>query len=162
MNLDDAQMAQVRQWVDQGLKVAEIQNRLAESFGMRLTYMEARLLLDDLKLRPKDAPPRPTSGSILTQTPPSPKPAGSLETPGKPAAPAKQAGKVSVTVDEVARPGSLVGGTVNFRDGQTAEWQLDQFGRLAVVPRQPGYKPSAQDVEEFQKELDGVLARLGY
>jgi hypothetical protein len=161
MNLDEAQTARVRQWIDQGLKVAEIQTRLADELGIRLTYMDARLLLDDLRLRPKDAPPPvKSSGTVLTSTaaPPVGKAVGA-SAPGEPAA---AGGKVAVTVDDIARPGALVSGKVTFRDGQGADWQLDQFGRLAVVPRKAGYKPTQSDVADFQSELDSILARLGY
>src|SRR5688572_29118178 len=54
MNLDDAQKKKVTEWIAQGLKLSEIQKRLSEELGLSLTYMEARLLVDDLKLMPKD------------------------------------------------------------------------------------------------------------
>lgn len=179
MNLDDAQTARVREWINQGLKVAEIQTRLSDELGLRLTYMEARLLLDDLQLRPKDAPARPAASAasgLVGGTPGGGAGAGTgggpgaaLTTPGGPpdkADPAGTAppsgGQVSVSVDNLARPGALVSGKVTFRDGQAADWQLDQFGRLAVVPKKQGYKPSQADVMDFQAELESTLARLGY
>src|SRR5882672_5482005 len=54
MNLDEAQKKMVTEWIAQGLKLSEIQKRLSDELGLRLTYMEARLLVDDLKLMPKD------------------------------------------------------------------------------------------------------------
>jgi len=54
MNLDDEQKRKVTEWIAQGLKLSEIQKRLGDELGLRLTYMEARLLVDDLKLMPKD------------------------------------------------------------------------------------------------------------
>jgi hypothetical protein len=66
-----------------------------------------------------------------------------------------------VTVDQLTRPGSLVSGKVKFSDGKTAEWLLDQAGRLAVVPAQKGYKPSAEDVQDFQVALQQELQKLG-
>lgn len=164
MNLDETQMARVREWINQGLTVAQLQSRLSAELGLSLTYMDARLLLADLQLKPKDPPPppAPATGSMLST--------GGIPAakPGAPAAlspagmPEKGGGRVAVQVDDIMRPGSLVSGKVTFRDGQTAEWQMDQFGRLAVMPKQPGYKPPQADVMEFQTELDGVLARLGY
>jgi len=71
-------------------------------------------------------------------------------------------GKVSVTVDQITRPGSIVSGKVTFSDGQLAEWYLDQTGRLGVVPKQLGYKPSAADVQDFQLALQQEVAKLGY
>jgi hypothetical protein len=162
MSLDDAQRARVREWIEQGLKVADIQSRLAEELGIHLTYMDARLLLDDLKLRPKDPPPpAKTTGSVLAPN------AGTTGAgKGGPGLAADRSAtgnnKVAVSVDDIARPGALVSGKVTFRDGQSAEWQLDQFGRLAVVPKKQGYKPQQSEVAEFQAELDSVLARMGF
>ena len=61
MNLDEAQRAKVAGWIAEGLKLSEIQNRLSTELGVRMTYMEVRLLVDDLKLTPKDAEPIPAS-----------------------------------------------------------------------------------------------------
>src|SRR5215472_4748397 len=54
MTLDDAQRKKVAEWIAAGLKLSEIQNRLASDLGVRMTYMDVRLLVDDLKLTPKD------------------------------------------------------------------------------------------------------------
>jgi len=162
MNLNEAQRQQVAAWMADGLKLSEIQSRLASELNVGLTYMEVRLLVDDLKLTPKDPePPKPAA--------PIDAPAGNAiaaEVP-EPAAPAPEAppgaaGNVSVTVAKLARPGTLVSGNVTFTDGITAEWYLDQTGRLGVVPKQQGYKPSAGDVQQFQMALEGELAKLGF
>ena len=75
--------------------------------------------------------------------------------------PEPEAGGVSLTVDQLARPGALVSGKVTFSDGKKAEWHLDQFGRLGFVPAQQGYRPSPQDLQEFQLSLQDELQRLG-
>ena len=67
-----------------------------------------------------------------------------------------------MTVDQITRPGSIVSGKVTFSDGQLAEWYLDQMGRLGVVPKQQGYKPTAADVQAFQLALQQEMAKLGY
>jgi hypothetical protein len=77
------------------------------------------------------------------------------------ATPSPATGHVSVTVDQLARPGAIVSGKVTFSDGQRADWYLDQNGRLGVVPGQQGYKPSAADVQQFQVALQSELARMG-
>ena len=58
MNLTEEQRQRVTAWVLQGAKLSEIQTRLAEEFKIKLTYMEVRFLVDDLKLKLKD--PEPT------------------------------------------------------------------------------------------------------
>lgn len=162
MNLDETQTKRVREWIDQGLKVAEIQTLLDKELGLRLTYMEARLLLDDLKLRPKDPPPAAKPPPSNLAAPSMPEAKGAAPAAVQPATPPKPGGGVSVSVDDIARPGALVSGKVTFRDGQAADWQLDQYGRLAVVPKKQGYKPAQAEVVEFQTELDSVLSRLGF
>ena len=165
MNLNDTQRQTVTQWVADGLKLSEIQNRLAAELGVRLTYMEARLLVDDLKLTLKDPdPPKPAEPS---PAPVVPNPAASASAPAPLAAPAAAppplaGGTVSLTVDQITRPGALVSGKVTFSDGVTADWYLDQTGRLGVVPKQPGYKPSAPDVQQFQMALEREMAKLGF
>ena len=145
MNLDETQQRKVAGWINEGLKLAEIQKRLESEFGLRITYLDVRLLVDDLKLKPKDPPPPPKPAAPLQAAAPPPPPAGG----------------VNVTVDQLTRPGSLVSGKVKFSDGKTAEWLLDQAGRLAVVPTQKGYKPSPDDVQDFQVALQQELQKLG-
>src|ERR1700722_5055036 len=151
MNLNDEQRQRVTAWVLQGAKLSEIQNRLNQEFSLKLTYMETRFLVDDLKLTLKDPePPKVEKTPVLD---------AKKVVEDKPAAPVP--GGVSLTVDQIARPGTLVSGKVTFSDGQKADWYLDQTGRLGVVPAQPGYKPPAADVQEFQMALQEELQRLG-
>ena len=56
MNLDDAQKRKVAEWIEQGAKLSEIQDKLATEFGLRMTYMEVRFLIDDLGVQLKDKP----------------------------------------------------------------------------------------------------------
>lgn len=160
MNLTEEQRQSVAGWIEKGAKLAEIQNRLASEFGIKLTYMEARFLVDDLKLTPKDPEPPKV---VVPEAKPAGKPAAVVPNPAEvEPPPAAMGGKVSVGVDQIARPGAIVSGKVTFSDGQTAEWYLDQTGRLGVVPKQAGYKPSPTDVQEFQLALQQEIARLGY
>jgi len=162
MKLDDNQRQAVSQWISAGAKLSEIQNRLAAEFGIKLTYMEARFLVDDLKLTPKDPEPpkvvEPPAAAKPATTPATP----NQTLPGDEASLPPGGGKVSVIVDQITKPGAIISGKVNFSDGQTADWYLDQTGRIGVVPRQPGYKPSAPDVQEFQLALQQEVAKLGY
>ena len=153
MNLTEEQRQRVTAWIVQGAKLSEIQNRLGQEFGLRLTYMETRLLVDDLKLTPKD--PEPPK----TEKPPAPDAKKPAEE--KPPADTAKPGGVSLTVDQIARPGAFVSGKVTFSDGQKAEWYLDQTGRLGVIPAQQGYKPPAADVQQFQILLQDELQKMG-
>jgi hypothetical protein len=126
--------------------------------------MEARLLVDDLKLTLKDPDPPKPAAPVAASPAAIPAPAAPDATPlaaAESTAPPLAGGNVSVTVDQITRPGALVSGKVTFSDGVTADWYLDQTGRLGVVPKQPGYKPSAQDVQQFQLALEREMAKLG-
>lgn len=161
MNLTDEQKQRVKTWIEQGAKLGEIQSRLATELGIRLTYMDTRFLVDDLKLVPKDPEP-PKEPANAGKPPPGKKTAPADRAVEEPPAPSASGGKVSVTVDQITRPGAIVSGKATFSDGQTAEWYLDQMGRLGVVPKQQGYKPSAADVQDFQMALQQEMAKLGY
>jgi len=76
--------------------------------------------------------------------------------------PAASGGKVSISIDQLARPGMLVSGKVTFSDQQSAGWYLDQFGQLGMSPDQEGYKPSQTDLMEFQMALQSELSRKGF
>ena len=156
MNLDETQRQTVTKWISEGAKLSEIQNRLLSEFKLKFTYMEVRFLVDDLKLTPKDpeppkvvAPPAADPAKLTVEK--NPAPAGTLPASG-----------VSVSVDQITKPGAMISGTVKFSDGQLADWYLDQTGRLGVVPKQAGYKPSAADVQDFQTALQAEIAKLGY
>jgi hypothetical protein len=166
MKLDDLQEQHVRKWIEEGLQPAAIQERLASEFGLTLTYMEVRFLLDDLKVQPRDKEPLPSS--ILGSQPgdAGQAPAGSGGASGMPGldpgAEGLTGSGVAVSVDQVTRPGSVASGKVTFSDGKRAEWYLDQMGRLGLAPMEKGYRPSQTDLAAFQTELQTELARLGY
>ncbi len=178
MNLTDVQKQKVVQWIQEGLKLSEIQNKLGSELEIRMTYMEVKMLMADLDLKPKDqerpkppaaltappdAAPQAAAASPLTTTPIAGEPglddpmAGDGGTP-----PPLGASSVAVTVDTVTRPGSVVSGKVTFSDQKTAEWYLDQYGRLGFAPTEKGYRPSQMDLMAFQTELQNQLARFGY
>jgi hypothetical protein len=157
MNLDEAQRKKVAAWIADGAKLSEIQTRLASELNLKFTYMEVRLLVDDLKLTPKD--PEPPKVVVPPAEPAKP-PAEKTAPPPSPAAGVP--GGVAVTVDQLARPGAIVSGKVTFSDGQQADWYLDQSGRLGVAPKQQGYKPSAADVQQFQAALEKEISRMGF
>lgn len=161
MNLDESQKKTVSAWITDGLKLADIQKRLGTELGVNLTYMEVRMLVDDLKLMPKDPPP-PKADKPAPPPVASPATEMSVVSDGQDLpAPAAGTGTVSLTVDAVARPGTLISGNVAFSDGQSAAWYMDQMGRLGLAPKQQGYKPSAADLQSFQQGLEAELSKLG-
>ena len=151
MNLDETQRKKVAAWIEEGLKLSEIQKRLESELKIRMTYLEVRMLVDDLKLQPKDPP------EIVPPKPAEPEVSVAPEAAASPAT-----GNVTVSVDQLPRPGALISGKVIFSDGKSADWYLDQTGRLGVTPAEQGYKPPEADLQTFQIELQSQLQKLGF
>ncbi len=169
MNLSEAQKMRVREWISEGLKLSDIQKRLDSELGVRITYMEVRFLMDDLRLVPKDQASTQTDKQIDSKT--SASAASEVakssqqpleESPRMLMEETLSGSKVSLKVDAVTAPGTLVSGSVTFSDGQIAAWYLDQMGRLGLSPKQTGYRPLPADVEDFQVELQNELQKLGF
>jgi hypothetical protein len=162
MQLTADQQQTVRQWLAEGAKLADVQKRLETQFGLKLTYMEVRFLVDDLKVIPKDpeVPKQPEPAAKGPATAPAPAPADGPPD-GEEYLPPPGAGSVKVTVDTVTRPGAIVSGRVVFSDGKGAAWLADQYGRPGLVADEKGYRPSPSDLSEFQVALERELVRLG-
>jgi len=149
MNLDETKRKQVAAWIEEGLKIADIQKRMEAQWGSRQTYLQVRLLVDDLKLTPKDP------------TPPPPPPQTAAKTADNPPPPNLPAGKVRITLDQITRAGAMISGKVKFSDDKSADWYLDQMGRLGLAPAEKGYKPSPVGLQDFQIALQAELERMG-
>lgn len=162
MQLTEEQTQKLTTWVQAGIGLSEIQTKIREEFGLIMTFMDVRFLVDDLDLELKDAPSK-VQKTPPAKTPPvdkTPADAGELE--AEDLEPMNFGGAVSVEVDAVQRPGVLVGGSVTFSDGVKATWQLDQMGRLGIVPPSEGYRPSEEDMLAFQEQLQLALQQKGF
>src|SRR5688572_10365301 len=104
MKLDDAQRQKVSQWIEEGLKLSEIQDKLTKELGLKMTYMEVRFLIDDLGVKLKDKPkePEPALAPPAASVPQAP---GKQTAPPGAAEKAAAPGGVSVSVDQITRPG---------------------------------------------------------
>jgi hypothetical protein len=145
MNLTEEQKATVLRWIAEGAGPSDLQKRLKEEFQISLTYLETRLLADDLKLNFVEP--------AVEEKPAEPEP--------EPEAPVPT-GKVTVTMDQITRAGAMISGRVTFSDGENAGWYLDQMGRLGLDASKPGYRPSQKDVMDFQVELEKLARSQGF
>lgn len=165
MSLTPEQTAAVSTWVAAGDNLSVIQKKLRDQFGVALTYMDVRFLVDDLNLQLKDAPKK-VDASDVTKAQPKPAAAAAPEAGGTelPEETAPEAGGgVSVDVDSVTLiPGAIASGAVRFSDGVTGKWIIDHQGRPGFTEiSQPGYRPSKEDAQDFMRLLDAELQRRG-
>lgn len=143
--LSDDQKSSLHAWAAEGASIAELQKRIKEDFGIAITYMDARFLVLDLGIELRDSPKEEAQPPLE-------------DAPAKPV----PTGVVTVTMDSLALPGALVSGKVSFSDGETAIWMLDQYGRPGLDADTPGYRPSPEDIVEFQKQLAELVRKSGY
>ena len=144
MELTREQRSAVAGWAKGGAGLSEIQKRLDSELGIRMTYMDVRFLVLDLGLDIQERKSKSDKAAMAIDQPkgvekdtvlPGDEDDGADESgaalQGAPG-PAGSSG-VSVSVDRLMVPGSLVSGSVVFSDGVKASWQIDQYGRLAIT-----------------------------
>ena len=140
-NLTPEQKDALKQWAAEGATMSDLQRHLKEDFGHTLTYMDTRFLILDLGIELVEAP------KILKKE-------------EEKAAPIPT-GCVTTTTDSLTLPGALVSGKVVFSDGETGVWMLDQTGRPGLDPDTEGYRPTAEDIKEFQVQLRDLIQKSG-
>ena len=152
-DLSEEQIEAVKVWVAEGAQMADVQKRLNEDFGFKVTYMDTRFLSLDLELEfeAKEEEVKAELEATPTEEPPVTDDAPVTEVP------LPTEGGVSATLDQIARPGAMVSGTVTFSDGMKGVWMIDEMGRPSVDPDQAGYQPTEVDLISFQEKLRGML-----
>ncbi|MDP0489726.1 MAG: hypothetical protein Q7Q71_01595 [Verrucomicrobiota bacterium JB023] len=144
-DLSEAQVAALKDWTEQGEQLSDLQRRLKEEFGITVTYMDMRFVALDLGLEFKSEEEAPeeeaTEEAEVVEAVP-------------------QDG-ITLTVDRITRPGAYVSGRVTFSDGEQGSWMIDQTGRPSLDPNTPGYRPSQEDLMDFQMELRKALEEGG-
>ncbi|NQU39405.1 MAG: hypothetical protein HQ523_05585 [Lentisphaerae bacterium] len=150
MTLTDEQKITVTEWVRKGAGLSDVQKQLQSEFAISMTYMDVRFLVIDLELTLKEDDP-----------PPEPKTEPEAEVAAADGGELLP-GAVTVEVDRLVKPGAVVSGSVDFSDGRHASWSLDQMGRLALDAGDPEYRPSEEDLAEFQTALRNALQKQGF
>ena len=152
--LTPAQISKVSAWVAEGATLSQIQERLSTQLEVPMTYMDVRFLVDDLNLAlVEKEEPKPVEDSAADAAP---------AEAAVPTETAQGAGVVTVEVDTIAQPHAMVSGHVTFSDGEKADWYIDHQGRPGMAARTPGYRPTPQDITDFQTKLDAALRQAGY
>ena len=166
----------IAQKVPEGYSLSKIQDMLKDQ-GVHITFMELRLLASEIEeqvwketektqaaqepakeIAPAAGPAENTE-TFPEEEPPAPQAAPIPESEpnaADQAAPAAPRGKTTVELSKIARPGTAASGTVKFGSGVTAEWVVDQFGRLGLD--KASGKPDEQDIREFQMELQKLFS----
>lgn len=161
-SLSEEQVALIQSWADEGDGLSEIQNKLGSEMDIRVTYMEMRFLMDDIGVQLKSDPepekqepeeePAPENEAEVAESPEEESPESDS---------GENAAEVTLTVDKVQRPGTVISGNVSFGEGNSAEWSLDEAGQLGMKPNNEGFRPSEEQVMAFQQQLQKVIQESG-
>ena len=152
----------VAQKLQEGIKLSDIQNLLADELDCRMTFLDLRLLAAELedvdwsqfdpKEKKAEEAPAPAAPAADEATPAA-EPAADSAAEAAPAA----AGSTVVELSRLSRPGAMAHGTVTFASGVTAEWLIDEMGRLGLD--KVSGQPTEQDIQDFQVELRKLFGR---
>lgn len=160
--------------LNEGVSLSDVQKMLAQDYNIRMTYLELRLLADDLAVNwEKHDKPKPT-----------PAPEEQAKTPEEDAESfddaedldddedfeeeaeaeeeeeeAAEPGATKVTIDPAPRPGMILSGMVRFASGIRAGWMMNRMGQLSLDLPDDDTQPTQEDIQGFQEELRRVMQR---
>ena len=153
--------------IAEGVNLSDVQKLVNQEFGLKLTYMDVRILASELdnidwdandpkaqelakeKARAEAEKKRQEEEGIEPEVEEGIYPVVEA-TPGD--------GRTVVEVSKLVRPGTALSGTVKFASGSTADWYVDSYGRLGIENLQ-GDKPTESDIMAFQDELKKALGQ---
>ena len=164
MDITDEQKNKITEWVRQGEDLSHIQSLLKDELNINITYVETRFLLADLGLEPGDE--EEEEQEVTAEVEESSSPVDEADSPADDIPPPADqeidgCGNVAVTVDSLMKPGAVISGKVTFSDGEAASWLIDQMGQLRLDPETENYRPSAEDIQKFQMELQKAASSQG-
>ena len=140
-----------------GMSLTAIQDALSAQ-GVKIRFMELRLLAAEIEsvLEKKEAE-KAAAAPAPEEKKAEEAPASAPAEPASPApdGAAKVRGATTVSVSPIQRPGFAMSGSVSFGSGVTADWYVDQTGRLGLD--NASGQPDEQDIQEFQIELRKAL-----
>lgn len=150
--------------LDAGEPLSAVQQAVNETFGTRYTFMEIRILaseLDDIDWDAHDpkaqAKKKAEAGKKAGEETAAEAAAPGAESEAAAAEPVS-GGATTVEVSKLVRPGAALSGSVKFGSGSSADWYVDQYGRLGLENVKGG-EPTETDLREFQEELRKAFSR---
>ncbi len=146
----------VSEYLNQGISLSDILKKLDTDHAYKTSFMELRLLaasLEDIKW--ESLPGEKSAKAAVKEKSAS----GDVEHIEEDDEEEKEISSdksewsqgTVVEINKLVRPGSVLSGSVKFASGASAEWVLDQAGRL-MFEKAKG-KPTQEDLKEFQMEL---------
>ena len=167
-----------------GVSLSDVQTKLAQEYGVKMTYFELRMLAMGLavdwekqdKPKPAAAPPAPAVSAPPQEAAADGDGADDTgfdddEPEDVPEAEAVEdtedddgettPGETKIVLDETPHPGAALSGTAVFASGASGKWALARNGRLGFEADEGSADPDENDWQLFQAELQKTLQSLG-
>ena len=169
----------IREKLNEGLSLSDVQKLLDSEYGMKMTYFELRMIVSTLDINWSNQEKKHTP--VIT---PSPAPEPPKQAPQQQNAPKAVANPApldddddnndnesddddsdssdnsgtQITMDDVPIPGAVMSGHVVFASGASGKWVFNRMGQLGLAELDEGSeKPSQEDLMLFQQELQAMM-----
>ncbi len=124
----------------------DIHKELQQEHGVKMTFMDLRLLSADLDIDWQALEPEPEEEEE------------SAEGLARAEIMEEEVGGVQVEVSKITRPNAAINGSVSFPvSGLKGDWTLDHYGQLGMDLNDPEAQPSEEEMMEFQTKLRTLL-----
>lgn len=162
-----------------GVSLSDVQTKLAQEYGVKMTYFELRMLAMGLAVDwEKQDKPKPAATPAPVVAAPQKAAAGdddmaaaddfnAEDTEAEPTDDddneepdddeAVADGETKIVLDETPHPGAALSGTAVFASGASGKWALSRNGRLGFEPDEGSKEPDENDWQLFQAELQKTL-----
>ena len=167
-----------------GVSLSDVQTKLAQEYGVKMTYFELRMLAMGLAVDwEKQDKPKPAAATPAPAVSAPPQEAAADgdgaddtafdddEPEDVPEAEAVEdtedddgettPGETKIVLDETPHPGAALSGTAVFASGASGKWALARNGRLGFEADEGSADPDENDWQLFQAELQKTLQSLG-
>ena len=135
--------------IAENISLSDIQTMVNEKFNTKMTFMDIRILASELEVDWRsEAEKNPPAAEGEAEE--APETSGNNEAENTP-------GKTTVELNKIVRPGALASGSVHLASGVYAEWYIDNSGRMGL-DKVTGGKPTEQDIEDFQVEMQKIFS----
>lgn len=145
-DMDEKQRNQlIAEKLNEGLKLGDIQKLLETEYGIKMTYLDLRMLAAELEVdwSKQDSPKQTEKPATVDQ-----KDAGEILDEG-----AVPVSEVTVSVSKIARPDAAISGNYECPSGAKGEWIVDHYGRPGMIPAEGSPKPTQEELKQFQEAL---------
>ena len=137
--------------IAEGVSLSDIQNEVNEKFQLSMTYMDIRILAAGLDIDWQAKAAAKAEEEKKEEETAEEAAAAPEEAPA-----ASADGQTVVEISKLMRPGTALSGSVKFASGSTADWYIDQTGRLGLE-NLVGNQPTQEDIQQFQIELEKAV-----